>query len=72
MTTSCIVEQFGLAIIPLCLNISFELTSGTTNGTSGSARKAELLSITTVPLPAASGANLLLISEPAENNAIST
>ena len=65
-----IVEQFGLAIIPLCFKISSGFTSGTTRGTSGSIRNALELSITIAPRLAASGANVLEIEPPA-NNAIS-
>ena len=65
-----IVEQFGLAMIPLCVKISSGLTSGTTRGTSGSIRNALELSITIAPRFAASGPNVLEIDPPA-NNAIS-
>ena len=65
-----IVEQFGLAIIPLCFKISSGFTSGTTRGTSGSIRNALELSITIAPRLAASGANVLEIEPPA-NKAIS-
>src|SRR5439155_26627296 len=51
----CIVEQFGLAMIPRCLRISRGFTSGTTRGTSGSIRKALELSTTTAPAAAATG-----------------
>ena len=54
------VEQLGLAIIPLCFLISCGLTSGTTKGTSGSILQALLLSTTTAPALAAIGANSLL------------
>src|SRR5262249_61262385 len=49
------VEQFGLAMIPLCLATSCGLTSGTTRGTSGSIRQALELSTTTAPALAAIG-----------------
>ena len=65
-----IVEQLGLAMIPLCFKISSGFTSGTTRGTSGSIRNALELSITIAPLLAASGANVLEIEPPA-NRAIS-
>src|SRR5438105_15787344 len=50
------VEQFGLATIPLgtCRRAS-ALTSGTTRGTSGSMRQALELSTTTAPALAATG-----------------
>ena len=54
-TTIWIVEQFGLAMIPLCLRMSRGLTSGTTSGTSGSIRQALELSTTTAPAFAAIG-----------------
>jgi hypothetical protein len=62
-----------LAIIPIFYHsrISYGLTSGTTNGTSGCILHYELLSMTTVPYAAAYGANILLVSPPAENRAIS-
>ncbi len=49
------VEQFGLAMIPRCLRMSWGFTSGTTRGTSGSIRKALELSTTTAPAAAAIG-----------------
>ena len=66
------VEQFGLAIMPLCLNALSGFISGTTKGTSGSILKALLLSITTVPDSTACGIYTLLLSRPAEKNAKST
>ncbi len=50
-TTSCAVEQFGLAMMfflakPLA---AAALTSGTISGTSGSSRQADELSMTTQP-----------------------
>ena len=49
--------QFGLAMMPLGGRIaSSGLTSETTNGTSGSIRQAEELSITTPPAAATLGA----------------
>src|SRR4051812_15669228 len=56
-TTIWMVEQFGLAMIPLCRATSCGLTSGTTRGTSGSIRKALELSTTTAPARAAIGLN---------------
>jgi len=71
-TTIWTVEQFGLAMMPLCLAMSARLTSGTTSGTSFPIRQAELLSITTAPALAAIGAYSRLMSAPAEKRAIST
>ena len=70
-TAIIIVEQLGFAIIPLCLNASLGLTSGTTSGISGSILKALLLSITTAPLSAAYVANSFDLEAPAEKSAIS-
>src|SRR5438105_14123134 len=67
-----IVEQFGLAIIPLWPAIAAALISGITSGTFGSIRNAEELSITTAPAFTAIGANFREMPEPAENSAIST
>src|SRR5690606_12688566 len=69
--TIWIVEQLGLAMIPLWFLISCAFTSGTTKGTSGSIRNALVLSITTAPLLTASGASFLDTDPPAEKNAIS-
>ena len=71
-TISWIVEQFGLAIIPLCRFTSCGLTSGTTSGTSGSMRNALELSITTAPALTAAGTRRLLISPPALKKVTST
>src|SRR5919202_2924838 len=50
------VEQFGLATIPLGMRARvWALTSGTTRGTSGSIRQALELSTTTAPARAAIG-----------------
>src|SRR5438874_3068533 len=55
-TTIWIVEQFGLATIPLGIRANAPaLTSGTTKGTSGSIRQALELSTTTAPARAAIG-----------------
>ena len=43
------VEQFGLAMMPLFQAMSWGLTSGTTSGTSGSILQALLLSTTVTP-----------------------
>ena len=65
-----IVEQLGLAIIPLCFSISSGLISGIISGTWGSILNALELSITTAPRLTASGANTSLTLPPA-NNAMS-
>ena len=70
-TITMIVEQFGLAMMPLCSLMFCGLTSGTTSGTSGSMRKAEELSTTTAPACTAAGANSLLREAPAQNRAMS-
>jgi hypothetical protein len=71
-TTIWMVEQFGFAMMPLCLAISPGFTSGTTSGTSGSMRHALELSTTTQPSFAAKGAKCLLVPPPALNSATST
>src|SRR6201989_2164111 len=50
-TTSCAVEQFGLAMMFFLVKpaAAAAFTSGTISGTSGSIRHADELSITTVP-----------------------
>jgi len=65
-----IVEQLGLAIIPLCFSISSGLISGIISGTWGSILNVLELSITTAPRLTASGANTSLTFPPA-NNAMS-
>ncbi|COV42344.1 Uncharacterised protein [Mycobacterium tuberculosis] len=68
------VVQFGLAMMPLgrrCASRS-KFTSDTTNGTSGSLRHADELSITVTPPAAKRGACTFDMAEPAENNAISS
>ncbi len=73
-TTIWMVEQLGLAMMPLALNwaTSWGLTSGTTRGMAGSMRHAEELSTTTQPAAAARGAYSRLTEAPAENSARST
>lgn len=51
------VEQLGFAISPLWFSSSSPLISGITNGTPGSIRKAELLSMTAQPFLRACSAN---------------
>lgn len=60
-----IVEQLGFEITPLCFSTELGLISGITNGTVGSIRKAELLSITTQPCLRASSVNCLEMLPPA-------
>ncbi len=71
-TSAVMAEQLGLAMMPLWSLIRRALISGTTSGTSGSMRKAELLSTTTAPAFTASGAYCLEMPLPAENSAMST
>src|SRR5262249_23768880 len=55
-TTIWIVEQFGFATMPFGIRVrAWELTSGTTSGTSGSMPQALQLSTTTAPAFAAIG-----------------
>ena len=54
--TTGTVVQFGVEMMPLCHFTSSAFTSGTTSGTSGSMRHAELSSITSAPALAAKGA----------------
>ena len=70
-TTIWMVEQFGLAMMPLCQARSCGFTSGTTSGQAGSIRHAELLSMTTAPCRTAFGARSRLASPPAEKIAMS-
>ena len=70
--TRMIVEQLGLAMIPWCCGIAAGLTSGTTNGTPRSMRKAEELSTTTAPASTANRAISTEIDAPAEKSAKST
>src|SRR3979411_1855849 len=60
-TTSCAVEQFGLAMMFFLTKpeTASALTSGTISGTSGSIRHADELSITTAPAAALFGAHSL-------------
>ena len=67
-----IAEQFGFAMMPLCVLIVCGLISGTTSGTSGSMRYAEELSTMIVPAATAAFANFLVVALPAENKPIST
>ena len=67
-----IVEQLGLAMIPLCSLMSCGFTSGTTSGTPSVMRNAEELSTMIAPADTHAWAYCLLIAPPAENSAIST
>src|SRR5436190_565271 len=73
-TTSCAVEQFGLAMMPFLRKptTASAFTSGTISGTSGSVRQNEELSITTAPAAAILGAQSLATGEPADIRQIST
>jgi hypothetical protein len=53
---SCIVEQFGLAMMPSCQAASSGFTWLTMSGTVGSIRQADELSMTVAPRVAATGA----------------
>ena len=70
-TISCIVEQLGLAMMPLWASSASGLTSETTSGISGSRRKAEELSTTTQPAAAKRGAHAREVVAPAEKIAMS-
>ena len=70
-TTICIVEQLGLAMIPLWESRASGLTSLTTSGTSSFIRQREELSITTAPWRANTGAHSPEVPPPAENSATS-
>ncbi len=70
--TSCIVEQFGLAMMPAWSAASAGFTWLTTRGTLGSIRQAFELSITIAPRPTAAGASSSETEAPAEKRAIST
>src|ERR1700730_10399095 len=67
------VEQFGLATIPLGMERSASaLTSGTTSGTSGSMRQALELSTTMAPARAAIGLDSRLTDAGMLDRTIST
>ena len=72
-TTIWIVVQFGLPMMFFGrVNASSPFTSGTTRGTSGSMRNAELLSIITVPWRVIVAAYSFETEAPAEVKAMST
>src|SRR3972149_7046673 len=70
--TSGVVGQLGMEMIPLCPSRSAAFTSGTTSGTSGSMRQAELSSMTRATALTAAGIMLLETSVVAEKKAMST
>ena len=65
------VEQFGLATMPLCASSASGFTSLTTRGTSSLIRQREELSTTTAPAAAKRGAHSPEVAPPAENSAMS-
>src|SRR3990172_167165 len=67
-----VVGQLGMEMIPLCPCRSLALTSGTTSGTSGSMRQAELSSMATAPAFTAYGISVLDTSVVAEKKVRST
>ena len=68
-----IVVQLGLATMPMGIDSrACGLTSATTNGTSGSRRQPEELSITTAPWEATRSARARLVVAPAENKQTSS
>lgn len=73
-TTSCAVEQFGLAMMFFVLKpaAASAFTSGTISGTSGSMRQAEELSITTVPAAPIFGDHSFDTEPPADIRQMST
>ena len=68
-STICMVEQLGLATMRSVGFTASMFISGTTRGTCGSLRQAELLSTTVVPTAANSGAYWREASAPAEKMA---
>src|SRR4051812_14376163 len=65
------VEQLGLATMPLCSSSASGLTSATTSGTVSSIRQRDELSTTTAPAAAKRGAHSPLVGPPAEKSAMS-
>ena len=69
---AAMVVQLGLAMMPSsALSTSSGLTWETINGTRGSMRQAEELSMTVAPARATSGAHCFEVPPPAENRATS-
>jgi len=64
-----VVGQLGMEMIPLCHSRSAAFTSGTTSGTSGSIRQAELSSMTMAPAFTALGIRVRETSVVAEKKA---
>src|SRR6266699_2622610 len=73
-TTSCAVEQFGLAMMFFLVKpaTASAFTSGTIRGTSGSIRQADELSITTAPFAAIFGDHSFDTALPADIRQMST
>src|SRR3954452_15080004 len=73
-TTSCAVEQFGLAMMFFLVKpaAASALTSGTISGTSGSMRQADELSMTTTPAAPIFGDHSFETAPPADIRQIST
>ena len=73
-TTSCAVEQFGLAMMFFLVKpaTASAFTSGTISGTSGSMRQAEELSITTAPAAPIFGDHSFDTAPPADIRQMST
>ena len=70
--TSCMVEQFGLAMMPWWVAASPGFTCDTIRGTPSVMRQAFELSITVAPWATAAGARSSDTVPPAEKRAIST
>src|SRR5665647_3002588 len=71
-TTIWMVEQLGVAMMPVCDARCSALTSGTTSGTPGSIRNTLDLSIAVAPAATACGTNSLLTEPPAAKKTRST
>ena len=73
-TTSCAVEQFGLAMMFFLVKpaTASAFTSGTISGTSGSMRQADELSITTAPAAPIFGDHSFDTAPPADIRQMST
>ena len=73
-TTSCAVEQFGLAMMFFLVKpaAASAFTSGTISGTSGSMRQADELSITTAPAAPIFGDHSFDTEPPADIRQMST
>ena len=71
-TTIWMVEQLGVAMMPVLVASASAFTSGTTSGTVGSMRKTLDLSMTVAPAATACGTNSVLTEPPAAKNTRST